>query len=110
MVFGPGWQQVEASEKRWYMVGLVCLVILGVVALAGCADQPVAVDPVVVEIPVPVPCEAPAVTEPVWALDTVQLSGDRKADLVLIWRAAEAELEQRRAYVLVLKAAVEACR
>jgi len=89
-------------------VGIACLIALLILATSGCASK-VVTETVVVEKPVPVLCEAPDVLEPVWALDTVQLTGDAAVDLVLLWRAAEAEIEQRIAYELALRAALQVC-
>ncbi|MBD9675511.1 hypothetical protein IB274_02310 [Pseudomonas sp. PDM18] len=78
-----------------------------VVALAGCAGQ---AEPeprtVRVEVPVVVPCRAPAVEVPSWATASLQ-KGDSLQTKV---RALLAELEQRKGYELQLVAAVQACR
>jgi len=78
-----------------------------VVALAGCAGQ---VEPeprtVRVEVPVAVPCRAPAVDVPTWATASLQ-KGDSLQTKV---RALLAELEQRKGYEVQLNAAVQACR
>ncbi|TLP71332.1 hypothetical protein FEA48_21150 [Pseudomonas nitroreducens] len=78
-----------------------------VVALAGCAGQ-VKPEPrtVRVEVPVAVPCRAPAVEVPTWATASLQ-KGDSLQTKV---RALLAELEQRKGYELQLVAAVKACR
>ena len=78
-----------------------------VVALAGCAAQ---VEPeprtVRVEVPVAVPCRAPAVDVPAWATDSIQKSDSLQTKV----RALLAELEQRKGYELQLLAAGGACR
>ena len=78
-----------------------------VVALAGCAGQ---VEPeprtVRVEVPVLVPCRAPAVAVPTWATASLQ-KGDSLQTKV---RALLAELEQRKGYEAQLRAAVDACK
>ena len=78
-----------------------------VVALAGCAGQ---VEPeprtVRVEVPVAVPCRAPAVDVPAWATALLQ-KGDSLQTKV---RALLAELEQRKGYEVQLLAIVRACR
>lgn len=78
-----------------------------VVALAGCAGQ---VEPeprtVRVEVPVAVPCRAPAVDVPAWATVSLQ-KGDSLQTKV---RALLAELEQRKGYEVQLRAAVQACQ
>lgn len=112
-LFGEGWREVEAAERRWQLVavvGLAGFALWLVTGLMGCATQPVAVDPVVIERPVPVPCAAPAVPEPAWPVDSVQLTGHPETDLVLVERAKESEIELRRAYELKLKAALDGCR
>lgn len=78
-----------------------------VVALAGCAGQ---VEPeprtVRVEVPVAVPCRAPAVEVPTWATASLQ-KGDSLQTKV---RALLAELEQRKGYEVGLMAALAACQ
>ena len=78
-----------------------------VVALAGCAGQ---VEPeprtVRVEVPVAVPCRAPAVEVPTWATASLQ-KGDSLQTKV---RALLAELEQRKGYQTQLVAALNACQ
>lgn len=78
-----------------------------VVALAGCAGQ---VEPeprtVRVEVPVAVPCRAPAVEVPTWATALLQ-KGDSLQTKV---RALLAELEQRKGYEVQLRAAVQSCQ
>lgn len=78
-----------------------------VVALAGCAGQ---AEPeprtVRVEVPVAVPCRAPAVEVPSWATASLQ-KGDSLQTKV---RALLAELEQRKGYEVQLLAAVQSCR
>ncbi|MFV3334944.1 hypothetical protein ACNFIA_28790 [Pseudomonas sp. NY15437] len=78
-----------------------------VVALAGCAGQ---VEPeprtVRVEVPVLVPCRAPAVEVPIWATASLQ-KGDSLQTKV---RALLAELEQRKGYEVQLLAAMQTCQ
>lgn len=80
-------------------------------ALAGCATTAttVATDVQVVEKPVPVPCTFEWPKAPTAHVRDVQLTGDLKKDLVLIERAKEAELDERRAYELQFEAAAKAC-
>ncbi|WP_275628834.1 hypothetical protein [Pseudomonas sp. 273] len=77
------------------------------VALAGCAGQ---VEPeprtVRVEVPVAVPCRAPAVQEPTWATASLQ-KGDSLQTKV---RALLADRQQHLGYEAQLRAAVDACR
>lgn len=82
--------------------------VLGVMfALAGCAGQ---VEPeprtVRVEVPVAVPCRAPAVQEPTWATASLQ-KGDSLQTKV---RALLAERQQHLGYEAQLRAAVQACQ
>lgn len=87
---------------RWIIVGMV-------VALAGCAGQPVA-EPeprvVRVEVPVQVPCRVKVPAVPAWAAE-----GLRKEDsLEVKVRALLAERRQRIGYERELVAAVTSCR
>lgn len=78
-----------------------------VVALAGCAGQ---AEPeprtVRVEVPVAVPCRAPAVEVPSWATASLE-KGDSLQTKV---RALLAELEQRKGYEVQLVASVRSCQ
>ncbi|HBO0350792.1 hypothetical protein [Pseudomonas aeruginosa] len=83
------------------------VLMLMIVALVGCAGQ---VEPeprtVRVEVPVAVPCRAPAVEVPVWAT-----AGLRKGDdLQTKVRALLAERLQRIGYESQLLAANRACQ
>lgn len=87
---------------RWIIVGML-------VALAGCAGQPVA-EPeprvVRVEVPVQVPCRVKAPAVPAWAAE-----GLRKEDsLEVKVRALLAERRQRIGYERELAASVDACQ
>lgn len=79
---------------------------LFLVVLAGCSGQ---VEPeprtVRVEVPVAVPCRAPAVEVPAWATASLQ-KGDSLQTKV---RALLAELEQRKGYEAQMFAALQAC-
>lgn len=79
--------------------------------LAGCVttQTKVVTDVQVVEKPVPVRCEIKWPARPAAYVDQVQLTGRPLEDLVRIWRAAEAELEERIAYEKKLEAAAKAC-
>ncbi|WP_440467104.1 hypothetical protein ACKI1H_29075 [Pseudomonas sp. YH-1] len=81
--------------------------LVSVVALAGCAGQ-VEHEPrtVRVEVPVAVPCRAPAVEAPAWATASLQKGDSLQAKV----RALLAELEQRKGYEVQLRAAVQACQ
>lgn len=79
--------------------------------MQACSTAPQSYPPevVVVEKPVPVPCriQQPKRATPRVAL--VQLTGNRHVDALIVWRAAEAELEERIAYEGQLEAAIAAC-
>lgn len=80
--------------------------------LAGCATpaaQMVATDVQTIEKPVAVPCKFKWPDKPVPHVALVQLTGNPMVDLVLIWRAAEAELGERIAYETLFEAAAKAC-
>ncbi|HHK2791615.1 TPA: hypothetical protein ACQRMC_006234 [Pseudomonas aeruginosa] len=82
--------------------------VLGLVfALAGCAGQ---VEPeprtVRVEVPVAVPCRAPAVEVPAWAAAGLKKSDDLQTKV----RALLAERRQRIGYEAQLLAANRACQ
>ena len=87
---------------RWIIVGML-------VALAGCAGQPVAEQEprvVRVEVPVQVPCRVKAPVVPAWAAE-----GLRKEDsLEVKVRALLAERRQRIGYERELVAAVASCQ
>lgn len=87
---------------RWIIVGLV-------VALAGCAGQPVA-EPeprvVRVEVPVPVPCQVKAPAVPAWAAAVLRKEDSLEAKV----RALLAERRQRIGYERELVAAVASCQ
>lgn len=83
------------------------VLIIGVLALAGCAGQ---VEPQVqyvrVEVPVQVPCRPPEVAVPPWAA-----AGLRKTDsLEVKVRALLAERRQRIGYEKQLEAGLRVCR
>lgn len=85
---------------KWLVVGMVF-------ALAGCAGQ---VEPeprtVRVEVPVAVPCRAPAVQEPAWATASLQKDDSLQTKV----RALLAERRQRIGYELLLVGALDVCR
>jgi len=87
---------------RWIIVGML-------VALAGCAGQPVAEpEPRVVriEVPVQVPCRVKAPAVPAWAAE-----GLRKEDsLEVKVRALLAERRQRIGYERELATVVSICQ
>lgn len=75
-------------------------------ALAGCASKPV-IQTQVVDRPVPVFCEikVPAECKDAYAVDRVSV----KDDALVINRAIRAELEERTACEVMLRAAVRGC-
>lgn len=87
---------------RWIIVGML-------VALAGCAAQPVA-EPeprvVRVEVPIQVPCRVKAPAVPAWAADGLR----RDDSLEVKVRALLAERRQRIGYERELNAAVASCQ
>ncbi|MFG8910414.1 hypothetical protein ACEPW5_09350 [Pseudomonas aeruginosa] len=85
----------------------VLMLMLVLVALAGCAGQ---VEPeprtVRVEVPVAVPCRVPAVEVPIWATDGLRKGDDLQTKV----RALLAERLQRIGYEAQLLAANRACQ
>lgn len=71
--------------------------------LSGCATVPP--QSIQVKVPVPVPCHAPTIPVPDWALDHLS----KNATLYDQVKAMIVEIEQRRAYEAELEAAVKAC-
>ncbi|WVR18285.1 hypothetical protein y223_00005 [Bordetella phage PY223] len=83
-----------------------CLALLAA-AVSGCASNaPVVVRTERVEVPVSVPCRTPDIDRPAWALDALP----KGADLFQRVRAMAVEIEQRRAYIARLEAAVKSCQ
>lgn len=78
-------------------------------ALAGCAEPLVATDVQTLDKPVATKCQIKWPAAPTQHVGNVQLTGNRHLDALLVWRATEAELEERRAYELKLEAAARAC-
>lgn len=82
------------------------MLLIVVLALAGCAGREPEVRTVRVEIPVQVPCKTKDVAVPAWAAD-----GLKKSDpLEVKARALLAERRQRIGYETELVAAINACR
>jgi hypothetical protein len=80
--------------------------------LSGCVTMggtKVATDVQVLDKPIAVGCTIVWPEKPVAYVETVQLTGDLKVDLVAIERAKEAELEARIGYEQKLEAAARAC-
>ncbi|UXJ53994.1 hypothetical protein [Pseudomonas citronellolis] len=85
---------------KWLVVGMVF-------ALAGCAGRQDAEPRTVrVDVPVAVPCRAPAVQEPAWSTASLQ-KGDSPQTKV---RALLAERQQHLGYEAQLRAAVQTCQ
>lgn len=85
---------------------LIFFLLVLVVLLAGCASKPV-IETRIVEKPVPVYCKValPAECKEAYALDRVSV----KDDPVTINRALRAEIEERWACEVRLKAALMGC-
>jgi sterol desaturase/sphingolipid hydroxylase (fatty acid hydroxylase superfamily) len=98
-----------AVTLRSILLALAAIALLAF--LAGCAPgaHTVATDLEVVERPVEKTCVVEWPAKPVPHVALVQLTGVVLVDLVLIWRAAEAELEERIAYEIKLEAAARRC-
>jgi hypothetical protein len=97
----------------WTLQGVaylaVIIIVLGIVLqLTGCGlfEPRTITDTVIVEKPVPVPCRIPPIDRPPFAVDRASPADD----MVTLNRAIRAELEQRRAYELLLEAGVKACQ
>ncbi|EQB0478047.1 hypothetical protein ACYAE1_005386 [Pseudomonas aeruginosa] len=83
------------------------VLMLVMVALAGCAGRQEAGPRTVrVEVPLAVPCRAPAVEVPVWAAAGLKKGDDLQAKV----RALLAERRQRIGYEAQLLAANRACQ
>ncbi|MGD9662065.1 MAG: hypothetical protein AB7U63_12400 [Porticoccaceae bacterium] len=77
------------------------------IILAGCAStDPIVVRTERVEVPVQVPCRAPDIERPKWAIDALPAGAGVFARV----KAMGVELEQRRAYEAHLEAAISACK
>jgi hypothetical protein len=77
--------------------------ILVSAALCGaCASQ----GPVEVSVPLPIPCDVPEPSQPVWLYD----SATKEMKLAEKIRRMRAELRQREFYEQELRAALAACR
>ncbi|MGW8664686.1 hypothetical protein [Serratia ureilytica] len=82
------------------------LVVVSVLALAGCSSTPPAPSYVEVKVPVAVPCRTADVARPAFAVD--QLPNGAAIDVQM--RALRAERHQRIGYERELLAANEACK
>ncbi|WP_043309273.1 hypothetical protein [Pseudomonas sp. ML96] len=84
------------------------MVMISVLALAGCAGQVEEPEPRVVrvEVPIPVPCTTEPVAVPAWAADGLRRSDSLEEKV----RALLADRRQRQGYEKELLAANEVCR
>ncbi|HDU8663997.1 TPA: hypothetical protein RG707_003838 [Serratia liquefaciens] len=82
------------------------LIVVCVLALAGCAGAPSAPSYVEVKIPVAVPCKTADVGRPAFAVDQLPIG----ATIDVQMRALRAERHQRIGYERELIAANEACK
>jgi hypothetical protein len=90
-----------------YLAG-IALVLALVLQLTGCGllEPRTVIETVTIEKPVSVPCRILPITVPTWTVDRVSPA----EDMVTLNRAIRAELEQRRAYELLLEAGVKSCQ
>lgn len=82
------------------------LILVSVLALAGCSSTPPAPAYVEVKVPIAVPCKTADIARPAFAVD--QLSIGATIDVQM--RALRAERHQRIGYERELIAANEACK
>lgn len=82
------------------------LVVVSVLALAGCSSTPPAPYYVEVKVPVAVPCRTADVARPAFAVDQLPIG----AAIDVQMRALRAERHQRIGYERELLAANEACK
>lgn len=82
------------------------LIVVCVLALAGCAGAPLAPPYVEVKVPVAVPCKTADVARPAFAVDQLPIGAPIDAQM----RALRAERHQHIGYERELLAANEACK
>ncbi len=82
------------------------LIVVSVLALAGCSNVPPAPSYVEVKVPVAVPCKTADVARPAFAVDQLPIG----ATIDVQMRALRAERHQRIGYERELIAANEACK
>ena len=88
------------------------LLLAPMLLLAGCfttGARTVATDVQALDKPIPVRCKVEWPKPPTPYVAQVQLAGDPMKDMVAIYRAMEAELEDRIAYEPKLEAALQGC-
>ncbi len=90
-------------SRGWFVV---CVVLLVLVYLGGCARQGI-VETQIIEKPVTVPCrvESPPECKTAYAVDRVS----SRDDALTINRAMRIELEERTACELKMRAALKGC-
>ena len=100
------WGMLAASPDALRYAIAILLLLLILFSVSGCQTEPVKqiVQTVVVEKPVQVRCQVPAIERPVWETERANV-----ADPVTVSRAIRAELEQRRGYETRLEAAAKSC-
>ncbi|HGE8503683.1 hypothetical protein ACYZFV_15750 [Serratia ureilytica] len=82
------------------------LILVSVLALAGCSSTPPAPEYVEVKVPIAVPCKTADVARPAFAVDQLPIG----ATIDVQMRALRAERHQRIGYERELIAANEACK
>lgn len=82
------------------------LAVIISICLVGCSATAPPVPPVEVSVPIAVPCKAPVLGRPAFAVDALPIGAG-------IWQqmaALRAERWQRKGYIDELEAAVKACQ
>ncbi|EPL9181718.1 hypothetical protein P0X99_003466 [Serratia marcescens] len=82
------------------------LIVVSVLALASCSNEPPAPSYVEVKVPIAVPCKTADVARPAFAVDQLPIG----ATIDVQMRALRAERHQRIGYERELIAANEACK
>ena len=90
----------------YLLVAVVGFLVISQLAGCGLLEPKIVIDTVTIEKPVPVPCRIQPIAVPAWTVDRASPADD----MVTLNRAIRAELEQRRAYELLLEAGVKACQ
>lgn len=82
------------------------LIVVSVLALAGCSNAPTAPSYVEVKVPIAVPCKTADVARPAFAVDQLPIGAPIDEQM----RALRAERHQRIGYERELLAANESCK
>lgn len=82
------------------------VLLIALLALAGCQMAPAHVELQRVNVPIPVACEEPIPDRP--AMPTEQLKPGTNIDQFT--KAAQAEIERREGYEIQLRAVIQNCR